>query len=181
MPRWYPPGEDPTSVQARGLFRARFGTAEQGGSSGEPVIAWPFRYWDRHVDQSDDPELAYFQVTTTEAPVFYRTLRWREETADPRVDVRCLVRTDGKAPWSAEPGSVPGLWRFEQGSDTDVGHRIAAHASRLELRFHVVYSPGVLDLATFQAHGWKTSVRVKDVRVEYEGQGRIFDERVTAR
>jgi hypothetical protein len=49
------------------------------------------------------------------------------------------------------------------------------------MRFATVYKPGVLDLVAFRAHGWKTTARVEDVRLEYEGQGRVFDERVTAR
>jgi hypothetical protein len=181
MPRWYPPGEDPTSTQGRGLFRGRFGTAPQGGVTGEAVIGFPFRYWDRFAEQSDDPELAYAQLTTTSAPAFFRTLHWREETRDPRVDIICLVRADGRAPWSADPATTPDLWRFEQAADSDIVHRIATQASRLEVRFETVYKPGVLDLVTFRQHGWKTSARVEDVRLDYEGQRRIVDERVTAR
>ncbi|MBL8727724.1 MAG: hypothetical protein JNM25_04785 [Planctomycetes bacterium] len=181
MPRWYPPGEDPTSTQGRGLFRGRFGSTPQGGSTGEAVIGFPFRYWDRFAEASDDPELAYAQLTTTSAPAFFRTLHWREETRDPRVDVICLVRADGRAPWSAEPATTPDLWRFEQAADSDIVHRIAAQASRLEVRFATVYKPGVLDLVTYRQHGWKTSARVEDVRLDYEGQRRIVDERVTAR
>lgn len=181
MPRWYPPGEDPTSTQARGLFRGRFGTAPQGGSTGEALIGFPFRYWDRFVEQSDDPELAYAQLTTNSAPAFFRTLRWREETLDPRVDVVCLVRADGREPWTSDPATTPDLWRFEQAAGGDVAHRIATQASRLEVRFQTVYKPGVLDLETFRAHGWKTTARVEDVRIDYEGQRRIVDERVTAR
>jgi len=180
MPRWYPPGEDPGSTASRGLFRGRFGTTPQAGSSGEAVIAFPFRFWDRYADRSDDPELACSQLTTTEAPVLYRTLRWREESTDPRVGIVCLVRSDSKAPWSSEPGT-PGFWRFEKNPTNDVPHRIDAPGSRLEIRFLAAYKPGVIDLQTFRAHAWKTSVRVEDVHLEYEGQSRIFDEKVTAR
>ncbi|HEX5054060.1 MAG TPA: hypothetical protein VFZ65_19935 [Planctomycetota bacterium] len=181
MPRWFPPGEDPTSSAARGLFRGRYGSAPQGASNAEAIISFPFRYWDRYAEYSDDPELAYFQLTTTEAPVFYRTLRWREETVDARVSVDCLVRTDSKAPWQAAPATTPGLWQFQGGSASAEPHRIGTQASRLEVRFAAVYHPGVLDLTTFRAHGWKTSVRVEDVRVDYEGEGCIYRELVTAR
>ncbi len=181
MPRWYPPGEDPTSTQKQGLFRGRFGTTPQPGSSGEALIGFPIRYWDRQVDFSDDPELAYAQLTTTSAPQFFRTLRWREETRDARVDVICLVRADGRVPWSSDPATTPDLWRFEQATGADIEHRIATQASRLEVRFETVYKPGVLDLVTFRAHGWKTSARVEDVRIDYEGERRIIDEQVTAR
>ena len=60
-------------------------------------------------------------------------------------------------------------------------NRIARQASRLEVRFYTVYQPGCLDLQAFTQHGWKTSARVEDVRVQYEGQSRILDEQVTAR
>ena len=180
MPRWIPPGDSDTSSGARGLFRGRFGTTVQSGSSGEPVIMFPFRYWDRYFERTDDPELAYFQLTATETPVFYRTLRWREETQDPRVSVVCLCRTDSLVPWDGVPGAG-GLWQFTGSTASSPPHRIAAQASRLEMRFATVYKPGVLDLVAFRAHGWKTTARVEDVRLEYEGQGRVFDERVTAR
>jgi len=180
MPRWVPPGETDTSSGARGLFRGRFGTAVQSGSTGEPVIMFPFRYWDRYFERTDDPELAYFQLTATETPVFYRTLRWREETQDARVGVVCLARTDSKVPWDGVPGAG-GLWLFKGSSASAPPHRIAAQAARIEIRFATEYRPGVLDLESFRAHGWKMTARVEDVRLEYEGQGRVFDEQVTAR
>ena len=185
MPNWHPPNPDGTvdvgSSASRGLFRGRFGTAPQGASSGQVVIQFPFRHWDRYADFSDDPELSYFQVTTNEAPVFYRDLQWREETTDPRVQVVCRVRTDSLAPWTADPAEHPSLWEFTGGSSDSEPHRIARQASRLEVRFHTLYQPGCIDLQAFTQHGWKTSARVEDVRVQYEGQTRILDEQVTAR
>ena len=181
MPRWFPPGEYGNNGAARGLFRGRYGTAAQGGSSGEAVIHWPFRYWDRYAERSDDPELAYFQLTTNEAPCFFRGVRWREETQDARCDVICLVRTDPRVPWETEPGTVPGLYAFRRGGGDDSWMRIAAQSARLELRFVTVYEVGAIDLATFTAHGWKTTAKVDDVRVDYEGSTRILDEQVTAR
>ena len=185
MPNWYPPNEDGTvetsSSAARGLFRGRYGTIAQGASSGQVVISWPFRYWDRYAEFCDDPELAYSQLTTNEAPVFFRDLRWRQETQDARVQLVCRVRTDSLVPWTADPTNRTGFWEF-QGSPADgAAHKIGRQASRLEVRFQTIYQPGCVDLAAFTAHGWKTSARVEDVRVQYEGQGRIFDEQVTAR
>jgi hypothetical protein len=182
MPRHFPPGTDRNGSESQGLLRARFGTAAASAASGEVVIGFPFRHWDRHVPQSDDPELAYFQLTTNEAPAFFRSLRWREEKNDARVEVVCLVRADGKLPWSDEPLPAGGLWQMaasaEQTSNT---HRLGHHASRLEIRFATAYKPGCIDFASFRAHGWKTTASVKDVELEYEGQGRVFDEQVTAR
>lgn len=181
MPRWYPPGADNESTQWRGLLRGRYGTTPQPGSTGEPLISFPFRFWDRYAENSDDPELAYFQFTTNEAPVFFSTLRWRQETQDARVRVVCLARTDSREPWESELGTVPGLWQFVGSSDDNTPHRLARQASRLEVRFATRYEPGCLDLASFTAHGWKTTARVEDVRVQYEGQTRVIDERVSSR
>ncbi|MFT4512115.1 MAG: hypothetical protein ACI89X_001405 [Planctomycetota bacterium] len=185
MPNWYPPNKDGTvdtsTSSARGLYRGRYGTRPQGASSGEVVISWPFRYWDRFAEFSDDPELAYSQLTTNEAPVFFRDLQWREETKDSRVQVICRVRTDSLAPWTAAASAYPGLWEFVGKPADGIAHKLNRGGSRLEIRFQTVYQPGCVDLQAFTQHGWKTSSRVEDVRITYEGQGRIFDEQVTAR
>jgi hypothetical protein len=185
MPNWYPPNENGTvdtrARTKRGLLRGRFGTIPQGASAGEVVISWPFRYWDRYAEGSDDPELAYSQLTTNEAPVFFRDLRWREETLDARVELICRVRTDSLVPWTADASEHAGLWEFRGMTEDGAAHKLGRGASRLEIRFQTAYKPGCIDLQAFTAHGWKTAARVEDVRVRYEGQGRIFDERVTAR
>jgi hypothetical protein len=181
MPRWFPHGGDRGGSQTRGLFRGRYGTSTETGGTGEVVIGWPFRYWDRHVPESDDPELAYFQCTINEAPALFRGVRWREEVRDARVEVSCLVRADGKLPWEGPPLPAGGYWHLRGGTEQTAMHRLGHQASRLELRFVTTYRPGCVDLTTFRAHGWKTTARIKDVRVEYEGQGRVFDEQVSAR
>jgi hypothetical protein len=58
---------------------------------------------------------------------------------------------------------------------------LSAQGSRLEIRFATLYKSGAIDLVTQLAHGWKTAAKVSRVRVEYEGESRIFDERVTTR
>ena len=141
----------------------------------------PFRYWDRHVERNDDPEQSYFQFTTREAPVFFRTLSWREETMDSRVDVVCYVRADGTASWSDDPELTPYLWRLERSPGADEPIVLGAQATQLEVRFATIYGPGCLDLASYRAHGWKTAVRIDEVELEYEGEGRILAERITAR
>ncbi len=179
MPRWFPPGAHGDTSSARGLFRGRFGTTPQGASSGEAVIHWPIRYWDRHAVASDDPELAYFQLTTNEAPTFVRGVRWREETSDPLVDVICTVRTDPRVGWDAEPGR--GLLLLRRGSGDDDWSRVGGQTGRFELRFATIYEAGAIDLATYTAHAWKTTARIDQIRVDCEGQTRILDEQVTAR
>jgi hypothetical protein len=49
------------------------------------------------------------------------------------------------------------------------------------VRFAVVYKPGAVDVITGKAHAWKTTARIEKVRVQYDGQSRIFDQRVTAK
>ncbi|MFK7739321.1 MAG: hypothetical protein AB8H80_03285 [Planctomycetota bacterium] len=184
MPTWYPPNPDgtvQTDSAGRGLFRGRYGTAPQSASANEVVILWPTRHWDRYAEASDDPELAYFQFTTSEAPVFFRSLRWRQETLDARVQLLCRVRTDNSAPWSADASSIAGMWEFTGPGTDGQGHRLNRQGQRLEIRFQTVYRPGAIDLSSFRAHGWKTSARVENLRLDFEGESRIFDEEVTAR
>ncbi|MCA3007382.1 MAG: hypothetical protein INH34_03290 [Phycisphaerales bacterium] len=181
MPRHFPGEDEPGGGQPRGLFRGRFGTMPATAGAGQAVVGFPFRYWDRQVERSDDPELAYFQVTHTEAPGFFKSLRWRQETLDPRVDVVCLARVDGKLPWEGAPLPAGGFWELRGGSADAPPHRLMHHGSQLELRFLTRYQPGCVDLVTYRAHGWKTTARIEDVRVEYEGQSRVLVEEVTAR
>ena len=181
MPRYWPPGEDGDSPASHGLFRGRYGTTPLAASAGEPLIAFPFRYWDRHVERSDDPEQAYFQLSTREAPVFFRSLTWSEETQDATVDAVCLVRADGRSSFRDEPNKAPMLWQFTRGAGNDKPSVLGVQATQLEVRFATVYKSGCLDLAAFRAHGWKTSPRIKDVRLDYEGEGRVLAERVVNR
>lgn len=180
MPRWHPP-DDSGSGQSRGLFRGRYGTAAQGASTGEAVIGFPFRYWDRWVEQSDDPELGYWQLTVDEAPLFFRHLRWRVQRADARVQPVVLVRYDALVPWSAEPDTGPGLRRARPGG-TDAGlFPLGRQASRLEVRFAASYLAGSVDLTTMRAHAWKQSLRLEEVSVDYEGGTTVLTEQETAR
>lgn len=181
MPRAFPPGEDGDSTGGHGLFRGRYGTTPVGAGANEPLIAMPFRYWDRHVERNDDPDLHYFQFTSREAPVFFRGLRWREETTDRGVDVVCNVRADDRAAWHDDPRYTPGLWRLERAAGDDQPALLGLQATQLELRFATVYLSGCLDLVGGQAHGWKTAPRIERIELEYEGEGRILQERVTAR
>ncbi|MBK8100245.1 MAG: hypothetical protein IPK26_24340 [Planctomycetes bacterium] len=181
MPRFHPPHEDGDGTGPRGLLRGRFGTAPVAASSGEPIIAFPFRHWDRHVPRSDDPELSYFQCTTGEAPVLFTGLTWAEETTDSSVDVECLVRVDGKAPWTADPAATQGLWLFNRTAGDNEPSRIGWMGSQLEARFGVVYKAGCLDLSAFTRHGWKTTPRIERVRLEYQGETRVLAERVSTR
>ncbi len=181
MPRQFPPGDDGDSTGSRGLFRGRYGTVPTGAGAQEPVILMPFRYWDRHAPRNDDPEQSYFQFTSREAPVYFRSLQWEEEVSDGTVDVVCLVRADERAPWTSEPGKSPFLRQLQRPAAEAAPSVLDVQATQLEIRFAVEYRAGCLDLQSFRAHGWKTAPTIRRVEVESEGEGRIVFERVSAR
>lgn len=179
MPRYYLPGED--SSRSRGLLRGRFGTAPGSMSQGDVAIAFPIRYWDRHQDQSEDPELHYFQLSSMLGPVFWKSIDYQQETSDARVEVECLLRVDGRPAFGADPETAPQLRRIQRLAGDDKPSLVALPGSLLEARFSVIYKTGCLDLQTHLQHGYKTTAKVKNVRVEYEGEGCILDEKVTTR
>ena len=179
MPKWTDPAQPDTA--GKGLLRGRYGTVPVGASGGEPVIWFPFRYWDRQQERADDPELAHFQLTLGEAPVYFTGLLWEAEEVDPRVQLHCLVRIDGRGSFAADPKQTPGLFRFEKGKIDGKANPIGFQGSRLEARFVTRYQPGVFDGATFKENAWKMAPRCKAVGFTYEGESRILEERVTAR
>ncbi len=182
MPRYFPPGETPDEGSAgRGLFRGRYGTTPQGAGAGEAVVGMPFRFWDRFTEDADDPEMAPFQVTHVQAPVHWKTLHWVQETTDATVEVLCRVRIDGQGTFADDPMRTPGLYRFQQQAGQDRPVLLDRSGSQCEVRFYVRYRPGAYDPVAWRAHGWKSSPKVKDVRVDYEGQGQILTEQVSDR
>ncbi len=175
MPSWDDP--DAPQTRGRGLLRGRYGTTPVGAGVGEPVIWFPQRYWDRHHERADDPELAYFQITWDLAPVFFRGLLWEEERDDELIDVECLVRIDGRGSFADDPETSPHLFRFDRGG---VENPIGRQGSRIEARFSTVYRPGAFDPQTFRANTWKKAPMVRALLLDYEGEGRVLDEKVTA-
>jgi len=179
MPVWFDP--ENRSTRGRGLFRGRYGTAPVSASAGEPVIWFPFRYWDRYHERAEDPELAYYQVSWSLAPVFFKSLYWQEEEVDALVDVHCLVRVDGLGSFAADPATQDGLFLFSDGYPSQAPNPINWQGSRFEARFMTVYKPGAFDPQTFVSNAWKKSAKVRAVVADYEGEGRILSERITAR
>jgi len=180
MPEWHNP-DDPQSGGI-GLFRGRYGTAPEPGSSGSTVIWFPFRYWDRYHKRSDDPELSYFQVTRRETPVFYTSIQWREENPDPSfVKLLTTVNIDGAGSFADEPPKVAGMFSFEKGTVDDKPNKIGWQGSTIEVRYATEYQPGAFDPETFRANGWKQTIAVKDLVINYEGETRILKQKQSSK
>lgn len=180
MPDWY----DPEDAQSPGigLFRNRYGTKAQGASSGSPVIWFPTRFWDRYHARSDDPELAYYQMTRRETPVFYRTVQWREDNPDQSVlKLHATANIDAAGSFADDPTKVAGMFTFEKGSVDGKPNRIHWQGSVFELRFATEYRTGAFDPVSFLANGWKQAITLHDIMLTYEGETRILSEQVTVR
>ena len=178
MPRWFEEGRE--DIRGRGLFRARFGTEAVGAEIGEAVILFPFRYWDRHHDRADDPEMAYFQLTYSgSAPVLFTEFTWQEEIY-PDVDLHCLLRVDGKGSFAGDPEQNPDLLLFTDGEEENQPLQLFRQGTSLEARFYTVYRRGAFDTVDFLAHGWKSAPLVNWVLLGYEGESRVLEE-VTGR
>ncbi|MBK8978077.1 MAG: hypothetical protein IPM29_19405 [Planctomycetes bacterium] len=164
-----------------GLFRGRYGTQPSAGSSGTPVIWFPFRYWDRYRPEADDPESAYLQVTLDHGPAFFGGVAWEADLPDATVDLYCYARLDERGSFDNDPAQTPGLWLLREGQPGGQPNAIRSHGRHLELRFVNVYEPGAFDPTLFLAQGYKRTPRLRWFFVDYEGEPRILDERVTAR
>lgn len=180
MPSYIDKGSE--SQAKRGLFRGRYGTNPYSAQAGEPVIGFPFRYWDRYRGRTDDPELAYFQTTFDQGSAYFTELFWQEDNDAPmQIDLRCLVRVDGKGAFTDDPQAVPSLYEFEDGTVADQGNRIGRQGERLEARFFATYRSGCFDPTGFLMQAWKKAPMVNGVVLSFEGEPRILEERVTAR
>ncbi len=180
MPQWHDP-ERP-DLSGRGLFRGRYGTRAQAGGSGQALVWFPFRFWDRFHERSDDPELAYCQATLHEPRVYFRSLQWLEENPAPSfLDLHCYVRVDGQASFADDPEQAYGLFRLQQGNKEGQPNWLGWQGSTLEARFVTLYKEGAFDPLTFSAHAWKQSPMVRDAVLRYEGETHILQERITAR
>lgn len=170
------------SKAKRGLFRGRYGTTPYSAQSGEALIGFPFRVWDRYRERTEDPELSYFQATFRQGSAYFTELMWQEDNDEPKlVDLQCLVRLDGKGGFADDPLAGPSLRKFEQGTVDDHGNRINRQAETLEARFFVTYKGAAFDPFTFLMQGWKKAPSVTAVVLSLEGEPRILEERVTAR
>ncbi|MDP6539163.1 MAG: hypothetical protein QF903_00615 [Planctomycetota bacterium] len=155
-----------------GIFRGRFGTTPEGGVAGQPVILFPFRYWDRWAERADAPELAYFAFELAQPAAFWRSFFWIDEPpAHGACDVGVLVRTDPDTPWDEEPLGTNGLTLVYEGTEEGGPLPLGRQSDRVEWRAFVEYQPGAFDLESGFSHAWKTTPRLKQFGAFYLAPG----------
>jgi hypothetical protein len=144
-----------------GLFRGRFGSQAAGHAFGEPVILFPFRYWDRWAERADAPELAYLGLSLDQPSPFVRSVFYAaEEPASGAARVAVLQRTDADVPWDADPDTADGLELLEEGTREGRPLAVGRQSDRAEWRVHVRYDVGAFEPRTGQSHGWKETPRL---------------------
>jgi hypothetical protein len=157
-----------------GLLRGRFGTAPAAHPAGTPVLAHPFRYWDRWADRADAPELAYFGFLLEQPNAFWRTSFFQAEAPPSglaRIEVlQRVTRHPGEeVPWDAEPGQAIALTLLEPKASGREGFPLGTQADRLEWRAFVRFLPGAFDALASSSHGWKQTPRLRWIGAEYLG------------
>jgi hypothetical protein len=167
MPR---ASRDPGKLDQKGgpLFRGRYGTVAAGHAYGVPVIAYPFRYWDRWCERADAPELSYFAFAADQPAAFWRDVFWRAENpVSSGVELGVVQRTRAEVPWDSDPENTPGLAVLWKGSQEEKPIPIGVQSDRIEWRVFVKYSTGAYDPVAGLAHGWKETPRLRALGAEY--------------
>jgi hypothetical protein len=151
-----------------GIFRGRFGTAPTTHLAGEPVLLFPFRYWDRWADRADCPEISYFGLELDQPSAWWQSVYWESEASGfDGATVGVLQRTDPDVPWDADPDEHPGLTLMWEGSQDGDEVPIGVQSDRIEWRTFVRYNPGAFDLETGISHGWKETPRLRRLGVSF--------------
>lgn len=143
-----------------GLFRGRFGTTRAAHASGEAVILFPFRYWDRWAPKADAPELSYFGLSLDQ-PAGLLSSCFFFKTDGQASQIGVLQRTDPDAPWDADPETDPRVtlhWQGDKEGQPIVSNKQSDH---VDWRIFVQYAPNAFDLTTGLSHGWKESPRLQ--------------------
>ena len=96
-----------------------------------------------------------------------------------RVGVKIVA--DLPVEFEDDPDQVPGMFRFTKGDRDGKPNRIGWQGGLFELRFANEYKPGAFDSETYMANGWKQAITVRDLTINYQGETRILEERVTDR
>ena len=167
MPRL---SEEPGAMdgQGPGMFRGRYGSEVQGHVAGEPVILFPFRYWDRWADRADAPELAYQGFSMHEPAAFWRGVFWdAEQPGGGGASIEVLQRTDASVPWDADPDDTDGLTLHTLGLVEGLPNAIGRQSDRAEWRAFVRYAPNAFDALSGLSHGWKETPHLRSFGVTF--------------
>jgi len=161
--------------EGEGIFRGRFGTAALAYAAGDLVFSMPHRYWDRAVDESDDSELAYLQISRRLPGAYFLSVDWDERLPRALLDLRVLVRVDARVPWDAEPlGAENGLFLFQDPADGGPPNRIGMQGDLLEIRVFFRYESGAYDPRGV-SQAWKDTPWLRSIRVEAIAPITVFD------
>lgn len=171
--------EEPGSMDHEGeaLLRGRYGTLPGAHASGDAVVLWPARYWDRWNERADVPELNYFTGELSQPDAFVRASFFDLRPGDTgQVSLQILQRTDNQVPWDADPTETPGLDLIRPEDLDDQGRfPIARQTSRVEWRFAAEYQPLSFDWLTGLSHGWKTAPELNMYGAEYWAPSRVLE------
>ncbi len=156
-------------------YRGRFGTTAAAHAAGDPVILFPFRYWDRWTERADGPELAYFGFSLEQPSAFWRSSFFKvQNSASPGTEIGVLQKLDVKVPWDADPENTAGLALLWKGKEEDRPIAIGLESDLAEWRVFVKYSKGAYDATHGLAHGWKTTPRLKMLGASYLAPNQVL-------
>jgi hypothetical protein len=151
-----------------GIFRGRYGTTVAAHSSGELVIIFPFRYWDRWAPRADGPELSYFSLGIDQPAAYWDSFFFvKTDTESNQIGV--LQRTSSDAPWDADPEQDKRVKLFWKGDEGGQPIPIGVQSNGIEWRVFVKYGPNAFDPKTGLNHGWKESPRLRQLGAFYYG------------
>ncbi len=156
-----------------GLFRGRFGTTPAAHAQGDPVILFPFRYWDRWQSRADAPELAYFTLSLDQPAAYWDACYFDKEDAE-ACQIGVLARVEPDAPWDADPDADPRLRLYWKGDADGKPIPIGRQSDRIDWRVFVKYAPGAFDATTGLAHGWTQTPTLKKFGAFYFGPGMVY-------
>lgn len=155
-------------AKGEGLFRGRYGTTPASHVSGEAVILFPIRYWDRWAEHADAPELGYFAFAIDQPAAFWTSFFF-DKTDVEGGNVGVLQRTDPDAPWDADPEKDKRVRLFWQGDAQGKPIPIGVQSDRIEWRVFTKFAPNAFDLKTGMPHGWTETPRLRRLGAFYYG------------
>jgi uncharacterized membrane protein YgcG len=155
-------------AKGEGLFRGRYGTVPASHSTGEAVILFPIRYWDRWAEHADAPELGYFAFAIDQPAAFWTSFFF-DKTDVEGGNVGVLQRTSTDAPWDADPEKDKRVQLYWQGDVQGKPIPIGAQSDRVEWRVFTKFAPNAFDLKTGMPHGWTETPRLRRLGAFYYG------------